>query len=245
MFAKASTAEILLIVLLGASPSWAQQPIADSVVHGTINVALGNKNGIVVLTDSMLTSGGHQSDIPGQKLFKLDDQTVCAIAGFVSAPAVFPDLSTQTGSVIREYIQASKTLPPQPLEGRLRTLVKIFEGYLFLISNTRLASAETTPLDAYHLQIIIAGFDLDGKPKISKAGLKIQELQGILTPTVEKVTNANISEGLIWRLNGMPDVATGLLQNPETVPEDPDLNAYKDSMHSDGGSSLTICTGSA
>ena len=239
MFAKALAAAILL-VSFGALPSWAQQPVDDSVVHGTINVALGNKNGIVVLTDSMLTSGGHQLHSRGQKLFKLDDQTVCAIAGFVSAPAVLPDLSTQTGSAIREYVQASKSLPPQSLAERLRNLAYTFEGYLDLISNTRLASAQTTPLDAYRLQIIVAGYDLDGKPRIGKISLKLVWFLDTLEPTVEEATIADISEGLTWKLNGMPDVAIRLLQHPETIPEDPDLKTYKDSMHSDGGSSLTI-----
>lgn len=229
MFAKALAAAILL-VSFGASLSWAQQPVDDSVVHGTINVALGNKNGIVVLTDSMLSSGGHQLHSRGQKLFKLDDQTVCAIAGFVSAPAVLPDLSTQTGSAIREYVQASKSLPPQSLAERLRNLAYTFEGYLDLISNTRLASAQTTPLDAYRLQIIVAGYDLDGKPRIGKISLKLVWFLDTLEPTVEEATIADISEGLTWKLNGMPDVAIRLLQHPETIPEDPDLKTYKDSM---------------
>src|SRR5437773_8729278 len=71
----------------------------DFVVHGTINVALGNKNGIVVLTDSMLTTGDHQLPNPGEKLFKLDDHTVCAIAGFVSAPGPARDLNTSTSGI--------------------------------------------------------------------------------------------------------------------------------------------------
>jgi hypothetical protein len=237
MLAKASVTAILLIISLGASQIRAQQPADDSVVHGTINVALGNKNGIVVLTDSMLTSNGRQLDSPGQKLFKLDDQTVCAIAGFVSATAVLPDLSTQTDSVIREYVQASKSLPPQSLAERLRNLAYTFEGYLDLISNTRLATAQTTPPE---LQIIVAGYDLDGNPKIGKIDLTLQWFLDTLETTVQEATIANISEGLTWKLNGMPDVAIGLLQHPEMKPEDPDLSTYKDSVHSNGGSSLTI-----
>jgi hypothetical protein len=240
MFAKASAAAVLLMVSFGASPSWAQQPADDSIVHGTINVALGNENGIVVLTDSMLTSDGHQLDTPGQKLFKLDEQTVCAIAGFVSAPAVLPDLSTQTDSVIREYVEVSKSLPPQSLAERLRNLAYIFEGYLNLISNTRLGSTPTTPLAAYELQIIVAGYDLDGRPGIGKIDLKLRWFLDTLQPTVEEEPIANISDGLTRKLNGIRDVADGLLQHPETAPQDPDLSAYKDSLHSNGGSSLTV-----
>jgi hypothetical protein len=46
----------------------------------TINVALGNENGMVVLTDSMLTAGARQRPDPGQKLFKSDDRTACSLA---------------------------------------------------------------------------------------------------------------------------------------------------------------------
>jgi len=179
-------------------------------------------------------------DSPGQKLFELDDQTVCAIAGFVSAPALLPDLSTQTDSVIREYIQASKSLPPQSLTERLRNLASVFEGYLGLISNTRLGSGQTTPLEAYRLQIIVAGYDLDHKPRIGKIDLTLQWFLDALKPSVQEATIANVSDGLTRKLNGMPDVAIRLLEHPETQPQDPEVSAYQDSMHSNGGSSLTI-----
>jgi proteasome subunit B (beta)-like protein len=239
VFAKTSAAIFLLVTTLWASPIWAQQLVDNSVVHGTVNIAFGNKNGIVVLTDSMLTRDGRQLDSPGQKLFRLDDQTVCAIAGFVQAPAVFPDLSTQTASVIREYVTISERLPPQSLADRLRNLMSIFQGYLNLISNTRLASAQPTPLENYELAIIVAGYDLHGKPKIGKVRLTLRWFLDTLKATVKESTVENVSENLTWKLNGMPDVAERYLQHPELVRDDPDLNTYKDSMHLDGGSSLT------
>src|ERR1035437_9664398 len=45
--------------------------------HGTVNVFLANKNGLVVVTDSLLGNG----IIPvgfGQKLFQVDDHTICS-----------------------------------------------------------------------------------------------------------------------------------------------------------------------
>ena len=73
----------------------------DFVAHGTINIVLANENGLVVLTDSMITAGDRQLPEPGQKLFKLDDRTVCAIAGFVSAPAPIRALYTSTSAIIQ------------------------------------------------------------------------------------------------------------------------------------------------
>ena len=54
------------------------------VIRGTLNAALANTNGIVVVTDSIQTSGSHQLTDPGKKLFKVDQDTVCTIAGFGS-----------------------------------------------------------------------------------------------------------------------------------------------------------------
>lgn len=34
----------------------AEQNTPQDIVHGTVNIAIGNENGLVVLTDSMLTS---------------------------------------------------------------------------------------------------------------------------------------------------------------------------------------------
>ncbi|MGB9435448.1 MAG: hypothetical protein WBQ89_24585 [Candidatus Acidiferrum sp.] len=61
---SAAVCTTLLLPLL----AFAGQNANDFVVHGTINIALGNENGIVVLTDSMLTSGGHQLSQPGLKI---------------------------------------------------------------------------------------------------------------------------------------------------------------------------------
>src|SRR5882724_6913774 len=107
-----------------------QNPKDSSVVHGTINIALGNENGLVVLTDSMVSVGGvPRPDMPSQKLFKLDDRTICAIAGFASAaatspPAVspqasVPDLNTSASAIIQEYVRQSSTQPPQTVIERL------------------------------------------------------------------------------------------------------------------------------
>jgi hypothetical protein len=57
---------------------------------GTVNVVLANSNGIVVLTDSLLTGerNGVQVRLPGQKLFVLDDKTVGTLAGLAATRSV-------------------------------------------------------------------------------------------------------------------------------------------------------------
>lgn len=63
------------------------------ITHGTVNVYLANKNGLVVVTDSKLSGDPR---VPfGQKLFKIDDHTICTIAGWFSdsGPTIGPDMA--------------------------------------------------------------------------------------------------------------------------------------------------------
>jgi hypothetical protein len=53
--------------------------------HGTVNIALANANGMVLETDSMLSSNGIPQLQSGRKLYKADDHTVYMIASFFSA----------------------------------------------------------------------------------------------------------------------------------------------------------------
>ncbi len=54
---------------------------AQEETHGTINVILANKNGAVVVTDSRISNSRAPVGF-AQKLFILDPETACAIAGF-------------------------------------------------------------------------------------------------------------------------------------------------------------------
>jgi Proteasome subunit len=81
--------------------------------HGTINLLLANKNGTVLITDSRISNGNYQriSD-HAQKLFQLDDKTVCSIANFYSDPG--PD----------RFQQATPDRRPvlfQSIDGLIRT----------------------------------------------------------------------------------------------------------------------------
>src|SRR6266852_2029088 len=195
----------------------AENPTDDGVVHGTINIALGNKNGLVVLTDSMVTStdatGTHQLPNPGQKLFKLDDHTVCSVAGFASASAgstrvTLSDLNTSTSAIIHEYVRQS--------------------------------AGNSTPIDRYRFQLIVAGYDIDDKPKIGRIVLSMKDNRGSLTSEIEDFKLLNVEEKLVSQLNGMPDVAGQILLHPESKPEDAPIKLYATSLTENGGRSLTL-----
>jgi 20S proteasome alpha/beta subunit len=228
-----------------------QNPKDDSVVRGTINVALGNENGLVVLTDSMASVGGvPRPDMPSQKLFKLDDRTVCAIAGFASAPAIsahavspqasLPDLNTSTSAIIHEYVRQSAMQPPQSITERLRTLAFLMSRHLSTIANVRDALGNPTPLDSYRFQLIVAGYDTDDNPKIGKITLRMSNDRGNLTSEIEEAAILNIEKKLVVQLNGMPDVAQEILVHPESKPEDTAINQYAASFAENGGSTLTV-----
>jgi hypothetical protein len=221
----------------------------DFVVHGTINIALGNKNGLVVLTDSMVTAGAHRLGKPGQKLFKLDDRTVCSIAGFASAAAVsgpaappraLPDLNTSASAIIHEYVRQSVAQSPQSIAEKLGALASLLNLHLSAIANVRDALGNATGIGSYRFQLIVAGYDADDKPKIGRITLRTKNDRGSLISEIEDASILNVESKLVWQLNGIPDVARQLLLHPESKPKDAALARYATSLGEDGGQSLTI-----
>jgi len=227
----------------------AENPTGDGVVHGTINIALGNKNGLVVLTDSMVTAsdttGTHQLSNPGEKLFKLDDRTVCSVAGFASAPAgstrvTVPDLNTSTSAIIHEYVRQSGPQSRQSIAEKLRALAFLFNMHLGMIANVRDAVGNPTSIDAYRFQLIVAGYDIDDKLKIGRIALRTKNSMGSLISEIEDALLLNVEEKLVWQLNGMPDVAAQILLHPESKPADAAIKLYATSLTENGGRSLTL-----
>jgi 20S proteasome alpha/beta subunit len=233
------------LFLVPISIAAAEKPMDEGVVHGTINIALGNRNGLVVLTDSMITetsaAGTHQKLDPGQKLFKLDDRSVCAVAGFISAPAssnrvVLPDLNTSTSAIIHEYVRQSALLHPQSIAEKLRALAFLLRMHLEMIANVRDAAGSPTQVDLYLLELIIAGFDIDDKPKIGKIVIQVKNDRGGLISEVEHFSLSNVEERLVVKLNGMRDVADQILLHPESKSQDAAINLYAENS----GESLTV-----
>ena len=233
-----------LITLAGQKPD-------DAVVHGTINIALGNENGLVVLTDSMITDNGRpHPEQPSQKLFKLDDRTVCAIAGFAAANAIsapptsptvsVPDLNSSTSAIIHEYVRQSSTQSPQSIIERRRTLASLMNHQLSSIANVRDALGNPTPINGYRFQLIVAGYDIDDKPKIGRITLETKNEHASLMSSIDEASITDVEEKLVYSLNGMPDIAAQVLLNPESKPNDAVINEYATSLRVNGGRSLTI-----
>ncbi len=99
----------------------AQEPKSNSS-HGTVNIFLANRNGLVAVTDSRL-SNKYGAQGSGQKLFQVDDRTICAIAGFYmdQGPTLgdFHGTPSHPGylvisTILKEFFESDRKEGPRP-----------------------------------------------------------------------------------------------------------------------------------
>ncbi len=211
------------------------------VGHGTIDVVLANETGFVVLTDSMITEGSRQIPNPGQKLFKLDDRTVCTMAGFAYAGAPVPELYTSTSAIISEFRKQLATHPVLSMEAKLQALAFLFNSHLSTIATVRDSGGMATPIGSYAFELIIAGYDADDIPKIGKVELRTKaDPYGGLDSTTQSISLVKVEKRLVWRLGGEPDIAEKLLQAPQSLKGERVFDVLAHSLQKDGGQSLTL-----
>jgi hypothetical protein len=150
------------------------------------------------------------------------------------------DLNTSTSAIIHEYVRQSAPQSRQSIAEKLRALASLFNMHLAMIANVRDTVGNPTSIDKYRFQLIVAGYDIDEKPKIGKIALRTKNSTGSLISEIEDVSLLNVEEKLVWRLNGMPDVAAEILLHPESKPEDAAIKLYATSLTENGGRSLTL-----
>jgi 20S proteasome alpha/beta subunit len=222
-----------------------------NVIRGTINVVLGNGNGMVVETDSMQTlktsSGSRQLKEPAQKLFVLDDRTVCTIAGFgsINMPSA-PDFNTSSPGIIALYkLETGDQLNSRPFTQKLRDLSFPFEFYLSTISNLSAVLQGQPRPGAFNFELLLAGYDSDGTPKIGFLNLKTTvkydgEQKPILETHSDNILVDSVSSQLSYRITGWYDVAQTLLTGTANDSNDFFLKQYADSLRKDRGASLSL-----
>jgi hypothetical protein len=196
------------------------QPILGPVLHGTINVVIANDNGMVVLTDSMITAtrrDAHgslvsaQLSTPGQKLFRIDDESVCSFAGFASADTTpLPDfLNSVSGIMARVPVQLSRF--KLPFSQKLDVLEGLFTYYLTGVANLRHSDTGT-------FELLLAGFDLDGSPKVGRLILGTtseHNSEFLRSVTLERHVFSIAPQTMGIFLNGKRELAGQILMNPE------------------------------
>jgi hypothetical protein len=181
------TVRAVLVCLLSAffmESSHGQDTLGPT--RGTLITAMGNKQGIVVMTDSRASvpdATGHfipDPRHPLQKLIKYDKQMVCAAAGLWRMPArkksepqkkILPGLDIQALGIVQTYrdlILASGV--HQSMSETLAGLSAAIRGRFDIQAdlNDYLGHSSEEITNIYRLQLILAGIDTDGEPKIGR-----------------------------------------------------------------------------
>ena len=164
---------VLVVLCVSAVLTFALDDGPGPVFTGTVNIVLANGNGIVALTDSNQTghlpSGEYfTSPQPGQKLFQIDDKTICTIAGFgaISLPR-FPEFESNAAGVLDRYAaELRRTGGIHSFHEKLMMLRFLFEFQLTGIGN--LQHLQSEQLRDYGFVLILTGYDTDGTAKIGK-----------------------------------------------------------------------------
>jgi len=218
----------------------------SGIARGTINVILGNENGLVVLTDSMLSVRApdgtwKQLQKPGRKLFRLDSTCVCTLAGFTEAPIPFTELEHTVPSVLQQY---SEQLAHNAEDSPYRSNVTEKLGQLnFILANeiSLLADIRNIPAEAsaYEFQLTLAGYDPDGNARIAWSTLKID-------PSGESDWLVSVSEvgekvvsgpRLTSKIRGINGLAQKIVDHPEPYAANAAISKYR--LSQDSGQPLT------
>jgi len=237
---------------------WVSSGTASRVSHatdggptrGTINVILGNENGLVVLTDSMLSTRGPDGGIkqlerPGKKLFKLDSTTVCTLAGLTEVPIPFTELEHTIPSILQQYsaqlaeIEEDRPTHPLSIREKIKQLNFILTNEILLLADIRNIPTQDTD---YEVQLTLAGYDPDGTTKIAWSDLKIDRsdksdwLVSASDPEEEEVVSG---PQLTSMVRGIPNLAEEIIHHPEGYANDDQaISRYRHSK--EGGQALTI-----
>jgi len=236
---------LLLFSCVRASAS-GEQPLA----RGTINVVLANSNGIVAVTDSRLTwttAGNpllHRPDPkPGQKLFRLDDWTVCAFAGFASAPLhIFPVLIDNSAGILRDLAHELSLRPRLAFDEKLSLLSFIFQSRLEAISNIRDVASD---LDNYRISLTLAGYDIDGAAKVAQLTLtlgmrRLEDNRQVFDAAQTGLTETVVGKELVWQLAGQRDLAQQMLEHPQQYIGDPAVSVFAKAQKRNQADNLTV-----
>lgn len=223
----------------------------DDIVHGTINVVLANGHGIVALTDSMATetsASGKEMRLPEpmQKLFVLDDQTVCTIAGFVSQSAEpFAGATTDIATIIRDFQNQLRTKPIASFEQKFRALAMLVQFHLSLLATSTSVreGSNSPPARVYSFELIMAGYDSKG-PRIGQFTLSATRktsASGVGYYDVDFTSGVieTVGAELEARIGGQRYTALSMLTSMVPAHE-PAAARYQESKAADGGASLSL-----
>ena len=241
-----ATITALLCWILGASAVCAQA--VPNISQGTVNIALANANGIVLLTDSVQTLRGPNGPryLAAPKLFRLDDKTVCSIAGFASETGLAPpSLNTDVAGIVADFKDQLSRTPVPELQAKLQGLAYLVGLYITVVANRReIVVGPGVPSDTYIFEVIVAGYDSDGKPKLGKVVLTPIILRGsdghnYWSITVSSAEVVEVGQKLVPLLGGIKEISNAVLSSPQQF-DAAIVRKYVAAKARDGGESLTL-----
>jgi hypothetical protein len=216
------------------------------VLTGTVNIVLANANGIVVITDSnqtwySSTREPFNDPRPGQKLFRIDDRTVCTIAGFGSASLDrFPEITSSAAGVVDNYVEQLRLKGgTHSFHEKLTSLRFMFDHLLYGIVN--LQQLDLAHAGDYGFELILAGYDTDGTAKIGRFKLSTHLWNGVFSPMVEELKEETVGRELMYETAGLGSGAVEyVLSHPRRIKGEPEVARYAASKASQHGNSLTV-----
>lgn len=174
-----------------------------------------------------------------QKLFQIDDKTVCTIAGFGGIPLPkFPEFTNTAAGILDEFVEQERD-NPETFDQKLHALGWLFAFYLQGIANM---TVERIPAEKFASWFILAGYDNDGTARMAKV-----RLDTILFPAGNFETAYTlehlqiVGEKLVHETAGIGGpVAENILSYPAQFSEEKAINRYGMARSKDGASSLTL-----
>jgi hypothetical protein len=254
-------------VILGVFLLAAYSAIADENPHvsrGTLITAMGNKHGIVLMTDSMVTysdASGHSWQSPGtpvQKLMLYNDKWVCATAGLLSLPRprispqpdmLSPKLQLQVLGLIKFYADAMKKQgTSQSMADALAALSALIRRDFSIRADIDSATGipDDANLNAYRLELFLAGFDTDGQLKIGRIDLALRserwsdgKAHWVAIEEENDCKLKTIKNELTVCHGGIDTIEKDMLAHPETYTGASVMGDFIAQMHRDNGASVT------
>jgi hypothetical protein len=234
----------LLLFFLLLSPTLSIAEVSDHPTFtGTVNIIFANANGIVALTDSNQTVNGlSTSRVPGQKLFRLDEHTVCTIAGFASVSHLqYPTLTTSAAAVLDRYVkELAKSGGSHSFREKLGSLEFLLDQLLASLGNMERLDKRQT--QEYVFELVLAGYDLDGTVRISKVRFDANlSAEGVFRPVITPISDKIAGRELVHETAGIGGAAVeNILEYPAQFADEPEIKSYAQSKSKDQGASLHI-----
>jgi hypothetical protein len=255
---------IVLGILLLATHS-ARADESPHVSRGTLITAMGNKQGIVLMTDSMVTytdTSGHSWQDPRkpvQKLMRYNDKWVCATAGLLSLAkpkispgpdTLSPRLQSQVLGLIKFYADAMKKQgTSQSMADALAALSALIRQHFTIRANIdfSIGVPDEANLEAYQMELFLAGSDIDGQLKIGRVDIALRsehwsdgKAHWIAVEKENDCKLRTIKNELTICKGGIDTIEKDMLAHPEAYTEASVMKDFVAQMHKDNGASLTI-----